>query len=147
MPKTFREAPFIGADDGVGIPILKARFNSSLEKVIELCTRFDDNFILQVAAEVGLDECCTYDKDGKLEFDFTPLQLVSMMSALAACAEFRRERPNAPTKQGALWDCYQCGHQWRTPRASIGAPPPRRCPECKSPDYATKPKAKSRRGS
>lgn len=99
MAKPFREAPLIGADDGVGLPILRSRTTRMGELLGTLIRRFDDDFILLVAGEVGLDECIHYGRKAEtLEFDLTSLQLVSLASALAACAEFRDSANKKATK-------------------------------------------------
>lgn len=93
MAKAYRSAPLIGADDETGLPIRKLRLQKTTELLGRMVARFDDDFILHVATEIGLDECITYDATGKrLVFDCTSLQLVALSTTLAACAEYRDAR-------------------------------------------------------
>lgn len=102
MPRLLRETPFIGADDGVGLPILKRRHEWAVDKLGELIPKFDDLFVLQVCNEIGLDETVTYSPDGEsLAFDLTSLQAFSLASALSACLEMRGERPRKRRKPRA----------------------------------------------
>ena len=96
MAKPFRDTPLVwrpedfAADDRVGLPILNSRINWAEERMPALVGRFDDEFILHVATEVGLDECVSYVPSGEmLQFDLTALQLVAFCAALSAVAELR----------------------------------------------------------
>lgn len=100
MAKTYRESPLksspskikalLALDTQLGIPVLKQRREQAARRLGEYVSRFDDDYILEVATEIGLEECVSYagDRESALVFDFTPIQLVSMCSALACCVEF-----------------------------------------------------------
>lgn len=90
VAKAYRQTPLIGADDSTGLPVQMQRQRKAGDLLARMVARFPDEFILHVATEVGLDECITYAEDGKsFIFDITPLQMVSLGAALAACAEYR----------------------------------------------------------
>ena len=90
MAKAFRQAPLIGAAAGVGLPITEERNKRSIELARKMVGRFSDDFVLNVATEIGLDECIRYnEKATALVFDCTELQLLAIGTALAACAEYR----------------------------------------------------------
>lgn len=93
MAKTFRNHPLLKVDDSVGLPIQRQRAEWATRKLGEYVARFDGDFIIEVATEIGLDETMNYtETGGALEFDMTELQIVALCSALAACAEFRDGR-------------------------------------------------------
>jgi hypothetical protein len=94
MAKPYRQAPLIGADETTGLPVLRERQQRMADLLGQLVPQFDDEFILHVATEVGLDEVVTFntEREGALDFDFTALQMVAFTAALAACKEFRDER-------------------------------------------------------
>lgn len=100
MAKAYRDAPLIGADDRVGLPIRNARTERMAQILGEMVALFDGEFIIRVAMEIGLDECVGHTVSGEgLEFDLTPLQLTALASALAACAEFRDDPLAARSKR------------------------------------------------
>jgi hypothetical protein len=96
VAKTFRNRPLLKVDDGAGLPIQRQRAEWATRKLGEYVARFDGDFIIEVATEIGLDETMNYTEDGEgLDFDMTELQIVALCSALAACAEFRDGREDA----------------------------------------------------
>jgi len=100
VAKPYRQAPLIGADENTGLPVLRDRQQRIADMLSRLCADFDDEFILHVATEVGLDECISYSgKDNALDFDMTPLQMVALTSALAACKEYRDARKTTKSKR------------------------------------------------
>lgn len=123
MAKPYRQAPLIGADLDSGLPLQEQRIEKSAQLLGKMTSRFDDEYVLHVATEIGLDECIQYDPDGKaLVYDLTALQLVSLSSALAACAEYRDAiQPPMPR-----WRCRSCRHSWRSRKQQHV------CPNCKS---------------
>src|SRR5215213_9230607 len=78
MAKPYRQAPLIGADETTGLPVLRERQQRMADLLGQLVPQFDDEFILHVATEVGLDEVVTFntEREGALDFDFTALQMV-----------------------------------------------------------------------
>lgn len=123
MAKPYREAPLIGADATAGMPILNERTDKSVDLLRRMTERFDDEFILLVAAEVGLEECLSYGaNEGALDYDLTGLQLVALSAALAACAEYRE----ATAKPSLSYFCRACRNSFKS-RRERGA-----CPKCGS---------------
>ena len=95
MAKAYRATPFRGphtidVGEGAGLPILKTRTRKAVQRLAFYVEKFNDDFIFEIAAEVGLDECLSYgEKEGQMVFDLTSLQAVALCSALAACWEIR----------------------------------------------------------
>ena len=130
MAKPYRQAPLIGADEASGLPLRADRVRKAAELLSRMVGRLDDDFILHVAVEIGLDECVSYAESAEaLSFDLTSLQLVALSTALAACVEYRDAQP-------ARCTCLRCKHRWRASRE------PMRCPSCGSERWniARKPK-------
>lgn len=101
VAKRSREKPLKTVDEGAGIPITKERTEKAAELLGRMTARFDEDFIMHVATEIGLDECVFHESEEseQLSYDLTALQLVSLGSALAACAEFRDGRAEARKKK------------------------------------------------
>ncbi len=98
MAKPYRDQPL--ANEGVGLPLQKLRVTKATELLGRMVNRFDADFVLAVATEVGLEEACDVDDEsGQIEFDLTSLQLVSLGAALAACAEYRDGRAEQRAKR------------------------------------------------
>lgn len=99
MAKNYRQAPLIGADDSTGLPVQNERETKAADLLGRMVARFDDEFIMHVATEIGLDECLSYGATKtSLVFDCTPLQMIAIGAALAACAEYRDAQPRTTTK-------------------------------------------------
>src|SRR5678816_4574823 len=60
MAKNYRQAPLIGADDSTGLPVQNERETKAADLLGRMVARFDDEFIMHVATEIGLDECLSY---------------------------------------------------------------------------------------
>lgn len=73
-----------------GIPILRTRVRLATKAMRRILPEFDEDLILAVAYEVGLDQCISYAEDAvSFNYDFTDLQLVAFTAAVAAVKELR----------------------------------------------------------
>lgn len=89
MAKPYREAALTKVDEGAGLPLQDQRVDKATELLGRMIARFDEDFVIDVATEIGLDECILFNDEAQISFDLTSLQLVALASTLAACAEFR----------------------------------------------------------
>ena len=68
----------------------KTRRAKALAALREYTQELDAEFIIMVAAEIGLESCTIYSEaDQTLELDLTDLQAVALAGALRACLELR----------------------------------------------------------
>ena len=91
MPKTYRVNPLsVRANGSYGLPVLKQRTRVATKRLAEYVRRLDGDFIYEAAVEIGLDECLKLDEsNGRITFDLTELQLISLSAALGALVELR----------------------------------------------------------
>ena len=76
-----------------GYRILKTRARQAEDLLGRMVAELDDDFIMSVAIEIGLDPYVAYNDNGtSLDFDTTDLQTVALASALAACVEYRKRK-------------------------------------------------------